>query len=178
MLKIVGQVFWGLRNKRRKWFREPLLYPQLWKRGKGAGHPLFSLMFRIPVRDILCCRVIAVYFTDTGLKVSVCYEFLFELYFCKNTISETPRKLWPCLFATFSLTRHDDVMRRWSPDVDSNSPDVGRRSQGLGCGQVLLAASRWWRGARRPMAAWPIWHCCTCVCVVCLCVLCVCECVW
>ena len=76
------------------------------------------------------------------LKVSVCYEFLFELYFCENTILETPRKLWPCLFATFSLTRHDDVMRRWSPDVDSNTPDVGRRSQGLGCGQVLLAASR------------------------------------
>jgi len=96
--------------------------------GRGKGHPIYILNFRIPLRDILRFRVIAVYFADTGLKVSVCYEFLFELYFCKSTILETPRKLWPCLFATFRLTSHDDVMRRWSPDVDRTSriPTVAR----------------------------------------------------
>ncbi len=36
----------------------------------------------------------------------------------------------------------DDVMRRWSPDVDSKTLDVGRRYQDLGFGQVLLVASR------------------------------------
>ena len=34
--------------------------------GRGKGHPIYILNFRIALRDILRFRVIAVYFADTG----------------------------------------------------------------------------------------------------------------
>ena len=101
----VGQVLWGQGNRRWNSLRDHSLQPRLLKRGEGAGHPMFILNFRVPLRNILHLRVIAVYFADTGLQFSVCHEFPFDLYVCKNTSCGTPRKLCPCLFATCSLIR-------------------------------------------------------------------------